>query len=156
MPWSKTIPIPAEVQAEVDAVLVANKAESAVEEKIMEWREADTNQRAWRELELKLRAEVIAACFDASKESGTENKDLGNGWKLQVTKSLDYKLKTDHVALDTIAEQIGDAAFDMVVSYDPKLSVSNFKKLAPEQQTLFSELLTVKPSSPQLKLVEPK
>lgn len=128
-------------------------AAMTTEQKIQAWSEADTNQKAWREIELKLRAELVKELFPFDT-AGSSHHELGNGWKLSVTKGIDYKLDADKIT--EVLNSFDDSTAALLVKWEPKLSVSNFKKLSPEDQAKFTDVLTTRPSSPQLKLVEPK
>lgn len=141
---------------EVKSVVDATPAVDPIGDKIARWKEADTNQKAWRELELKLRGELVAELFPRTDVTGTEHHELGNGWKLSVTKGVDYKLDSDNVKMDKALESFDDSTAALLVKWEPKLSVANYKKLSEADQAKFAGVLTTKPSSPQLKLVEPK
>lgn len=132
----------------------ATPALDALQDKITRWKDADTNQKAWREIELKLRGELVAQLFPRTDVTGTENHDLAAGWKLSVTKGIDYKLDGDKT--EAVLEGFDDSTAALLVKWEPKLSVANYKKLSADDQAKFADVLTTKPSSPQLKLVEPK
>lgn len=138
---------------EINPLVTASIAHNAIQDKIARWKESDTHQKAWRDIELKLRAELIAELFPIDK-AGTEHHELNAGWKLTVTKGIDYKLDADKTA--DVLNGFSDDTAALLVKWEPKLSVSNFKKLSAEDQAKFVDVLTTKPSSPQLKLVEPK
>lgn len=139
---------------EVKQVAAATPAVDPIQEKIARWKEADTNQKAWRELELTLRAELVGELFPRKDVTGTENHELPAGWKLSVTKGIDYKLNADKT--EAVLKGFDDSTAALLVHWEPKLSVANYKKLSEADQAKFAGVLTTKPSSPQLKLVEPK
>lgn len=123
---------------------------------ISEWERADQNQREWRAREIELRARVVSLLFDSSKQSGVEHLELANGWKLSATKKLDYKLNNKNNELDEALKGFDDALAELLVKWEPKLSVSNYQALTPALQSKLSGCLTIKPAMPSLEMVGPK
>jgi len=125
-------------------------------ELISRWNHAQNELKAYRELEMDLRKQIVSSLFDASKDEGTDYIELGNGYRLKVVKKLDWKLKNDNNQVDDALEKLDEGTAAMLVKWTPTLSVSNFKKLSPELQNVFENCLEVKPAAPSLEIVAPK
>lgn len=128
---------------------------------IMQWRIAKEALEAAKETEMEKRKAVVA-CFDLTKE-GVNTIDLGKGYALKVTQPYNYTLKdTEKLSVDDALDKIekagneGKFIVDRLVKFEPKLSVGEYRKLSPQYRGIIDEVLTVKPGSPQVELVEPK
>ena len=107
------------------------------------------------EKEMELRKLVVASFFPEAKE-GTNNADLGDGWKLKFTNNFEYKL--DEAVMDNIRWQLTEAGFspDRVFSYTPKIMLKEYRGLPDNIKPIVDSALTIKPKSPTLELVAPK
>lgn len=101
---------------------------------------------------------------------GTHNFVLPKGWTLKYVRSIEYKMdktpadpnvptgptKTDAM-LDKLEALGNDGAFiaERIVKFTPELSVTEYKKLTPEQKAIVDGVVTSKDSAPELKLVPP-
>jgi hypothetical protein len=122
---------------------------------INEWYQADGQQRHWQEKERELRAKVVAAFGKKGDDAtGTTNIELPAGWNLKIVQNLDYKLNDEK--LDAALAQFDPVLAEALIGWKPSLATSVYKKLAPEQQALLNDCLTIKPSSPSVKLEAPK
>lgn len=123
---------------------------------------------ALQQLEREKRATLYTTLFPGNVDT-TETLDLGNGFKLKATGSLNYRLtfstkddgdKPLQNALDAIEKTGNEGAFiaDRLVRWKPELSVSEYKKLetASPIKALIDSVLTITPGSPTLELVLPK
>jgi hypothetical protein len=128
--------------------------------KINAWQEAQRTMREYRELELQLRAEVMAFAWPSYQNAptaGTFRTDVASGYKLAYEQSFSYTLKdTRDAQIEAILANFPKSTADLLVKFEPKLSVSNYKKLPPDQQRLFTPVLTIKPDAPKLTLEFPK
>ena len=113
--------------------------------------------------ESELRKQVMVDIFGLSQETaapetykGTHCAELNNGYKLKAECSLDFKVTNKDGKLDDILDKFDSTTADLLVAWEPKLSVSVYKKLTPEQQALFADVLTIKNSSPSISVVAPK
>lgn len=120
--------------------------------------------------EMALRKELMAMAFPTAVE-GTNNFDLGHGYTLKGVKKLTYDLNnkadagypTDK-AYDEIVALGNEGAFlaERLIVYKPELSVSEYKKLDPNNPThvqikaIIDEVLTIKDASPTLEVATPK
>lgn len=130
--------------------------------------------------EMDLRNKVTATLFPAPKK-GTQRYDIGGGYKVKLVHGLTYTLgdkdkQNDEGAKVPIRKQIedleaaiiekhGEAGLQLVkrlISWTPTLSGSEYEKLDADStieldvRNMISEVLTVKPASPQLTFEEPK
>lgn len=135
---------------------------AARDAKIMQWTEAAKKLAEAKEVELALRNEVIALNFEGHKESGTENVELGNGYKLKAVFKLNYRLNNTDDAVDKALSKLEKAgtegAFiaERLVKWKPELSVTEYGKLDPKFKKIIDEVITTSPGAPSLELVEPK
>lgn len=126
-------------------------------ETLTNWNAAQTKLQAAKLEESQLRLLVIEQ-FSATEAdaSGTETVEVGNGWKLKISKSLDYKLDNKDGKLDKALEGFTDGVAALLVSWEPKLSVKAYRSLPEDEQIKIYDCLTIKPSSVQVKLEPPK
>lgn len=121
---------------------------------IAEWNQADQQQKFWREKELQLRAALVAEKY--TKESGTERIDLDAGWQLVIERGLDYKLENKNNETADIVDELPEGTEALLIKWTPELKSKNYNDSSDEIKALFKPVLTIKPASPQVKLVPPK
>jgi len=133
------------------------------EQILQEWLDTKKLLDVAKDAEMKAREAVVAAFpFDASKEEGTQNIDLANGWKLKVVKKLNYKLDNTEDATDKALDKLekmgpeGMFIAERLVKWKPELSVSEYRKLSASFKAVIDTVLTTSPGAPTLELVEPK
>jgi hypothetical protein len=147
---------------------------------IEHWLNAKPILESAKQNEMDLRTKVTATLFPAPKK-GTQRYDIGGGYKVKLVHGLTYTLGdkdklNDEGAKVPIRKQIedleaaiiekhGEAGLQLVkrlISWTPTLSGSEYEKLDADSaieldvRTMISEVLTVKPASPQLTFEEPK
>jgi hypothetical protein len=127
---------------------------------IVAWKTAKEELAIAKVAESQLRKLVIETLFPTHKEEGTENFELGNGYKVKAVFKQTYSLSADDVVgcLEQMAEldEAGKVYAERLVKFKPELSTSEYKKLPEPYKALIDLILTVKPASPSLELVEPK
>uniref|UniRef100_A0AAU6W0V3 Imelysin-like domain-containing protein n=1 Tax=Pseudomonas phage Pavpe01 TaxID=3138545 RepID=A0AAU6W0V3_9VIRU len=129
---------------------------------IGEWQAATVALAKAKELESKLRTELVSVKFPNHKASGTENAELANGWKLKAVFKQNYSLKNTDDAVDKALSKIEKAseagAFiaGRLVKWKPELSVTEYKALEPKFKKIIDEVLSISDGTPSLELVEPK
>lgn len=136
------------------------------QDKLLAWDHAKKALDAAKALESSLRQEVLKDFYDFGGESdlreGTENLELGNGYKLKATFKLSRKLENKNgetsEALRAIAEifEGGKLYAERLVKWSPELSVSEYKKLPTNIREVIDSALTSKAATPSLEIVEPK
>lgn len=133
--------------------------------KILQWQEAVKALAAAKDAEAALRKEVLSDCFafdpDALRE-GTENVELGNGYKLKAVFKISRNLNNEGDAVDKVLSKIektgpeGQFVAERLVKWKPELSVSEYKKLPEKFRKMIDEIVTSKEATPSVELVEPK
>ena len=133
--------------------------------KILAWETAVKALAAAKDAEAALRKEVLAEAFAFDPEAlreGTENFELGNGYKLKAVFKISRNLNNENEAVDKVLSKIEktgpEGAFiaERLVKWKPELSVSEYKKLPEKFKKLFDEVVTSKEAMPSLELVAPK
>lgn len=143
-------------------------------DKLLEqWRKEDAIVAAAKAAEMETRTKLVTLLFDPAKDEGTETLELGNGWKVKAQKKLNYtlgnsradpKFKDVEAALDTIESlpEIAEASFiaERLVRWKPELTLTEYRNLNTDARyakikEIIDRVLTVKPGSPSLELIEP-
>ena len=133
--------------------------------KILAWQDAVKTLAAAKEAEATLRKEVLGDCYGFNPEAlreGTENVELGNGYKLKAVFKISYTFNNAEDGVDKALSKIEKAgtegAFiaERLVRWKPELSVTEYKKLPEKFKKLIDEVLVTKESTPSLELVAPK
>lgn len=131
------------------------------DELILVWKEKQATLVKAQLEEISMRNQLLGLCFPGAKE-GTENLDLGKGWILKGVFKQNYSLDKDDEKVDKALNRLekcgdnGKFVAERVVKWKPELSVSEWRKLSPEQQACIEEVITIKPGQPSLELVAPK
>ena len=133
--------------------------------KILAWEAAVKALAAAKDAEAALRKEVLAEAFAFDPEAlreGTENFELGNGYKLKAVFKISRNLNNENEAVDKVLSKIEktgpEGAFiaERLVKWKPELSVTEYKKLPEKFKKLFDEVVTSKEAMPSLELVASK
>ena len=133
--------------------------------KILAWEQAVKALAAAKDAEAALRKEVLAEAFAFDPEAlreGTENFELGNGYKLKAFFKISRNLNNENEAVDKVLSKIektgpeGAFVAERLVKWKPELSVSEYKKLPEKFKKMIDEVVTSKEATPALELVAPK
>jgi hypothetical protein len=144
--------------------------------KLQQWLQAEQELSLLKEREFSLRQEIVSkAGFDPTKMEGTENLDIGNGYKLKVTKKQTYSLIAEPtVKLLNIIGPLRPEIATNFCKWEPKMSKTGYSELLktiPELQQavtnaypndtpniaqILAEALTIKPATPTLEIVAPE
>lgn len=133
--------------------------------KILAWEAAVKLLAAAKDAEAALRKEVLAEAFAFDPEAlreGSENFELGNGYKLKAVFKISRNLNNENEAVDKVLAKIektgpeGVFIAERLVKWKPELSVTEYKKLPEKFKKLFDEVVTSKEAMPALELVAPK
>ena len=133
--------------------------------KIIAWEAAVKALAAAKDAEAALRKEVLAEAFAFDPEAlreGTENFELGNGYKLKAVFKISRNLNNENEAVDKVLSKIEktgpEGAFiaERLVKWKPELSVTEYKNLPDKFRKLIDEVVTSKEATPALELVAPK
>lgn len=135
------------------------------EEILSEWNETKEQLTELKAKEMELRNTVLSDFFDFDYDDrqGTTTVPLGDGYKLKAAFSLRYKLEnkggeTEDMLSSFIAEfgDQGQFIADRLVKWEPKISVSEYKKLTDEQRDTVDSVLVTTPATPSMQIVKPK
>lgn len=133
--------------------------------KIIAWEQAVKALGVAKDTEAALRKEVLGEVFAFDLETlreGTENFELGNGYKLKAVFKISRNLNNAEDAVDKVLTKIektgAEGAFiaERLVNWKPELSVSEYKKLPEKFKKMIDEVVTSKESMPALELIAPK
>ena len=129
--------------------------EQATSEDIMEWLKVKDELAKVKAKEAILRSKIHKTFFRTPNE-GTNNFDLGNGYKLKYTHKLQRDI--DESMLTNLQEQFKEHAInvDTLVERKPSLKLKNWRDLTEEQHAIFDQCVTTKPASGTLEFVKPK
>ena len=143
--------------------LAANAApvEPSKTDLLIKWEAATKALAAAKEIEMALRLQVTDAWFPSHKEEGTENVPLENGYKLKAVFKQNYTLadlETVDAALIKMEAIDAEGKFiaERLIKFTPKLSVKEYKDCPEKYRKYIDDVLTIKPATPALELVEPK
>ncbi len=111
--------------------------------------------------EKELRTQILKDSFnfEGDDREGTENIELGNGYKLKgvfkLTRKLDKK-ETPEV-LNAMRSMSPEGAFiaDRIVTWEPKLNKKEYDSLNPQFKGMVDSVLTTTAGLPSLSIVEP-
>lgn len=132
---------------------------------ILAWRDATEALAAAKAQEAELRKQVLSQVFAFDSEElreGTENAELGGGWKLKATFKISRILNNKDEGVDKALSKLektgaeGEFIAGRLVRWKPELSVSEYKKLPEKYKKLFDEVVVSKEATPSLELVAPK
>jgi hypothetical protein len=133
--------------------------------KILAWEQAVKVLATAKDAEIALRKEVLAEAFAFDPETlreGTENFELGNGYKLKAVFKVSRNLNNEDEAVDKVLAKIektspeGVFIAERLVKWKPELSISEYKKLPEKFKKLFDEVVISKEAMPVLEFIAPK
>lgn len=149
--------------------------------RIKQWMDLKAQVTQYQEAERALRDELITAYGKHDKVEGVEHIPVdcnGHTFDMEITKNLDYSVDDKAPVgmispLDLLEEYMltlkgGPALFDSMFRFKAELSVKIYKYTLPIFQAtlpaaqrealtaLLSQIITVKPASPSLKMNPPK
>ena len=125
-----------------------------------EWENAKAQAEAAKNAELTARAAVVEWAGDAEIAKGTENIPLNAGYKLKIVKGINYNVnkETARLQLSELAKlDNGEGAIiaDRIMSWSPKLSISEYGKLKPEYKVLIDRCISTTVATPTIEIVAP-
>lgn len=127
---------------------------------LQNWDTSKKSLEAAKESEMNFRNMVTHEFFPDAKE-GTQRVELPAGYALKLVAKTNYTFddkEAMHGALCEIETTGEHGAFiaQRLVSFTPKLSVAEYKKLSPQYKVIIDRVLTSKPAAPALEIEEPK
>lgn len=125
-----------------------------LEEAVTAQQEAKHNATAWQNQERALRAAIVAKQFNVDK-TGTQKIDLENGRTLKAVIIHNMSLPK-RPEIDACIKKMDQAVAGRLFKWKAELSVSEYKKLDEKQRKIVNTIITTKPGSHTLEVVEPK
>lgn len=133
-------------------------------QKIAKWKEAKEQLDKFKALEMALRNEIAsdASLFDPAKETGTLTYELGHGWKIKCERKINYSVENKNgeafAALHEIASlgEVEAHQTKKLMSFSPNLSLTVYRELSDQARRIVDKIVTTKPATPTLSLIEPK
>lgn len=139
-------------------VRIMSNIHPALLPKLKEWEEAKAHANYYKDLEAKLRDEVVAIAYPERKPltSGTDNIDLPNGWILKTVFKTNVTI--DEAAVGSTIQELTKKGFspDKVFGVKHTYIDKGFKKLPIDARAIAGEVLTFKDGTPQVSLIPPK
>ena len=120
------------------------------ENKYANWLAMSIRLKSLKELEMKTRKQLCAEIFEG-QVGALKKKFEEDGYKIVAENTVGYKL--DEVNLKAMWEELTEAE-TQVIDWKPALKLGDYKKLPAN--VLLHECITVKPSTPTLKVTEIK
>ena len=134
-----------------------NNEKLSFEQVLEMFHEATRKLAEYKELEMSLRKTIVDNYFDSENLEGTENLDLGEGYKLKCVKKLNRSFVTkEESEIEKVLDKLPDEISSRIIKYKPELSVSEYKKLDDKNRKIFDKLIVTKEASPSLEIVAPK
>lgn len=121
--------------------------------RLQEWYLQKKDLSELKSAEHLARVQLATFYFPAPKE-GTNRFDLGGGFDLKLTHSMNYKV--DEAALENVKQadiKKLKLPWDDLFVYEPKLSIKAYRKLSTEQKKYVDQLLDITEGSPQMDIV---
>lgn len=128
------------------------------DEQLMTWDATKKQLDALKEAEMTMRKHIVEGAQSGvdPERVGTQNIELGNGWKLRAVVSDAYVLDTDNDKVNAVLDQLEDWQADRLVKWTGSLSKREYDQLDPEDKAKVDTVLTIKRKAPTLSLVAPK
>lgn len=171
-PWATPAPEkPSWLTNDIEAALLAKNYPVNQDGMIMLWKDAETNLKAVKELEMDYR-KVCVSFLTPTKPEGITNVPLGETWNAKVVNKYNYNLKdndTVNKALDKIAKVGNQGAFiaERLVSWTPSFLKTEYNILKEEAdkgstdakailEIVNNEMLIITDGAPTLDVKEKK
>lgn len=135
---------------------------------LIQWNKAKAVLEEAKEREMDYRKAAVDFISDCDKKSGTENIELGNGYKAKVVKKLNFGFvknsegKLDKNAIEKALTKIekdgpaGELIAERLVKWTPDLSLSEYKLLSEKHKNIIDGVIVTTEGAPTLEIVEPK
>lgn len=126
-------------------------------ELIQKWHEAKVNLDHYKDVERKLRDQVVDEYFNgALGNECTLKHDLGEGYSLKCVTKLNRTVDEAGLALYRESFEFEDISEDRLIRKKLELNLREYNALTDQQKLVFDHALVVKPAAPTLELVRPK
>ena len=124
---------------------------------LMNWQKATTDLLIAKEYEMNMRKHIVGKLFPNAKE-GTNNFDLGNGYKLTAVVKFNYKFESNDKIQEMITkfELINSDVYARLVKYKPEPSVTEYQKLTGQHKVIADSAIVITDATPSLEIKAPK
>ncbi len=105
------------------------------------------------EIKATLEKEIFSHLVEHEADfEGTTNYEVNGGLaKIKTIHALNYKVIADEHEIYKVLEKLkSDASRERIIKFEPKISVSEIRKLSSLDMKLISPLLEIKPKKPTL------
>ncbi len=130
------------------------------DELLMHWKKIKNQAEALKIAEADLRKYIVKRMFPNAKE-GTNNHELGNGYKLKA--EIKYNYKIDNEKIDSVLAKIatigneGQIVAERLIRWAPSLSLTEYRNILNQDiKKKIDSVLTITDAMPTLSIVEPK
>lgn len=130
------------------------------DELLMHWKNIKTQAETLKVAEADLRKYIVKRMFPNGKE-GTNNRELGNGYKLKA--EIKYNYKIDNEKIDSVLEEIakigneGNIIAERLIKWAPSLSLTEYRNILNQEiKKKIDSVLTITDGMPTLSIIEPK
>ena len=124
---------------------------------IMEWERATKALSEAKNYEMNLRKYIMGKLFPDAKE-GTNNLELGNGYKLTAVVKFNYKFENNDKVQEMIMEfeRIGSDVSARLVKWKPEPSITEYRKLTGQYKAIADAAIIITDATPSLEIKAPK
>lgn len=124
------------------------------DEKLMAWQEVYGRLAAAAIREKALRTMAVEAAFPGATE-GTHTIELGSQWIAKVQIKMNYTPANTPEMKAAVAANVSPEIAERLVKYEPKLSVTEWRRLSDAQRFALGPHVTIKPGMPTLEILAP-
>lgn len=121
--------------------------------RLMAWQEIEVLMKSLKKVEAQLRKEMQSHFFP-NPDEGTNNKALGNDWKVTCKQTITRKC--DEAAFEAVFKELPRGYKQKLIKFKPELITSAYRKLSDEHKKVFDEALIIKNGSATLEVKAPK
>ena len=124
---------------------------------LMNWQKATTDLLIAKEYEMNMRKHIVGRLFPNAKE-GTNNFNLGNGYKLTAVVKFNYKFESNDKVQEMIMEfeRIDSDVSARLVKWKPEPSITEYRKLTVMSKAIADKAIVITDATPSLEIKAPK
>ena len=124
---------------------------------LMNWQKATTDLLIAKEHEMNMRKHIVGRLFPNAKE-GTNNFNLGNGYKLTAVVKFNYKFESNDKVQEMIMEfeRIDSDVSARLVKWKPEPSITEYRKLTGMSKKIADKAILIIDATPSLEIKAPK
>lgn len=122
---------------------------------LLQWNAAIETLAIAKKRESALRLQVLDL-FENTPDEGITGIALGHGYSISRTDALAYSLPKESEKVRAVIGQLPEGTAARLFSEKFSLNLAEYRKLPIELRRIVDTIVTTKPKSPTVKLVEPK